>query len=185
MSLLEDLKAQLENEHARHAKATLSEEESEIAKTLAQIAEKKAERLAAEKARRALRGAELEAEARKAAAGKHLVKYFDLAELLPDADPEKLPGEGMLVVRSPATVPVDALGQFYREIEAHERPHTDIYVDLVCSSVVYPDLSNQETGMLFRNFLESSVGHGTAMTIGDVVSTLGGVRGKRTKRGRG
>lgn len=184
MSSLDELKAQLEAEKSRHTKATLTEDENEQAKLLAQIAEAKAERLIAEKSRRALRGAELEAEARVAAKGQYLVKYFDLAALLPDVEQEKLPGDGCLVVRSPPTMPVDALGQFYREVEAHERRMTDIYVDLVCECVVYPSVSSQEAGEMFRSFIESSIGKGTAIPIGNAVTALGGVRSKQAKRGR-
>lgn len=185
MSLVDELKAQLESEKARLEKATLSDEELEHSKLLAQVAEMKAERQASEKAQRAIRGAELEAEARKAAAGRYLVQFFDLAALLPEAEQEKLPGEGVLVVRSPPTSPVDALAQFYREVEAKERSLVDIYSDLVCASVVVPNVGNHEIGMGFRNFLESSVGRGTAIPIGDAVTSLGGVRSKQTKRGRG
>lgn len=185
MSDLEVLKADLERAKARLAKATLAPEEIDCAKLLADIAESEAEARTSEATRRGLRGATLEAEARKVAGGRYLVKYFDLAALLPEADPERLPGEGVLVVRSPPTAPVDALAVFYREVEAGERSHVDIYTDLVCASVVVPNIANQETGALFRNFLESSIGRGTAMGIGDAVTTLGGVRGKKTKRGRG
>lgn len=184
MPSMDELKAQLENEKARHATAMFSDEEAEQSKMLAQIAEAKAERLAAEKPRRALRGAEIEAEARKVAAGRYLVKFFDLAALLPDVEQEKLPGEGCLVVRSPPTSPVDVLAQFYRELEAKERSLVDIYADLVCASVVSPDVTSHEAGMAFRNFIESSIGRGTSIPIGDAVTAVGGLRSKQAKRGR-
>lgn len=182
---LETLKAQHAAAKARQAKAALSQDEIDHAKLMAEIVEAEAEARTAEATRRSIQGSALEEAARKVAAGRYLVKYFDLAALLPEAPPEKLPGEGMLVVRSPPTVPVDALAQFYREVEAAERSHVDIYADLVCESVVYPDISNPAAGEFFRSFIESSIGRGTAMGVGDAVTALGGVRGKRTKRGRG
>jgi hypothetical protein len=182
---LDELKAELEREQALLAKSALSDEQAEHAKLLIALAETKAERQASQKAQRVLRRAELEADARKAAAGRYLVKAFDLAALLPDVEQEKLPGGGVLVLRSPPITPIDALAQFYREAEAHERPLPDIYVDLVCASVVFPDVAQRETGMSFRDFFESSIGRGTALTVGDAVTELGGARAKRTKRGRG
>lgn len=185
MSSIEELKAQLEAEKARHAKAALSEEEQEQLKLIAQLAEAKAERLAAEKAQRALRGIALEGEARKVASGKYLVKFYDLARHWPDIEPEKLPGEGILILRSPPTMPVDVLGQFYREVEAKEKSQPDCYIDLVCACVVYPDVSKHDVGMAFRNFLESSIAKASAASIGDEAIALGGLLVKQTKRGRG
>lgn len=179
------LQERLDRANARRAKATLSEEDVARAKVLAQVAEAEAESRADEVQARALRGAQLKAEAAKVAAGRYLVGYFDLGALLPDADPEKLPGLGILILRSPPMIPSDALSQFYREIEAKERQLIDIYTDLVCKSVVVPDLTSQDEGMFFRDFLESSIGRGTAVTIGDAVTALGGSRARNTKRGRG
>jgi multidrug efflux pump subunit AcrA (membrane-fusion protein) len=182
---LAETEAELERAEARLAKAELTPAEVKRLKLLATLAEKKAEARTAETSRRALRGAELKAEAAKAAGGKYLVDYFDLGALLPDVDPDKLPGEGVLIVRSPPTSPVDALAHFYRELEAKEHSLVDIYTDLVCASVVVPNVMEHATGMMFRNFLESSIGRGTAIQIGDAVTSLGGARNKQTKRGRG
>lgn len=182
MSDLEELKSQLAAATARRDNAKLTDDETEHAKLLAQVAEAKAEARAAETARRAILGAKLEADARKKAAGRHLVQYFDLAALLPEAEPEKLPGEGILVLRSPAA---DMLAQLHREVEAGEQSLVAAYTNLVCSITDYPDLSNHDTGMRFRDFLESPIGCGTVIGIGDAATTLGGTRAKRTKRGRG
>ncbi len=181
---LEELRQAAAKAKARREAAALSEEEKERAKLLAELAEAEAEALADEKARRELQGKALEAEARKKSGGKYLVRFVDLAFLLPEADPSTLPGGGVLVVRSPPTHPVNALDNFYREVEAKSRALPDVYADLVCESVVYPDPAGAE-GSKLRAFFESSLGRGTVTVVGDQVTDLGGVRGKAIKRGRG
>lgn len=181
---LQELREQAARAKARREAVALSEEEKERAKLLIEVEEAEEAARADEKARRELTGKQLEAEERKRAGGKYLVRFVDLAHLLPEADPATLPGAGVLVVRSPPTHPVNALDVFYREVEAKSRALPDIYTDLVCESVVYPSTAGTE-GAKLRAFFESSIGRGTVTVVGDQVTDLGGVRSKAIKRGRG
>ena len=181
---IEELRRKTAEAKARREKAALSEEEKERAKLLAELAEAEEQARADEKARRDLEGKHLEDEERKKAGGKYLVRYVDLAHLLPEAEADALPGGGILVVRSPPTHPVNALDVFYREVEAKARALPDIYADLVCESVVYPGTAGGD-GARLRAFFEGSIGRGTVTVVGDQVTDLGGVRGKAIKRGRG
>lgn len=133
--------------------------------------------------RRADEGAMREAEARKAAAGAYLVKYVDVAALIPDLDPEKIPGKGVFVVRSPATKPRDVLGDLMREITYNgtdAKPHTKLYADLACECTVYP-ATTDESGIALRKFVDAF--GGAAMGIGNVITDLGGLHAKEAKRG--
>lgn len=181
---LEDLRAQLDAARARKSASALTDDETARAKLLADLAEATAEAQSSEKNKRAIEGAQREATARKAALGKYLVKFFDLGALLPDADMDSLPGKGILVIRSPPTTPTDALGNFYRELEAKARSWPEIYASLACESIVYPD-PNGASGAQLSAFFDGAIGKGTAMDVGDACAALGGVRGKQTKRGRG
>ncbi len=179
---LDELRAQAKATRAA-APAPLTDDETEMAKLLSEIAEGEAEAQAINKARREMRGKALEVEASRAAlAGKYLVTFFDLGELLPKADPSLLPGGGVLVLRSP---PAGAVATFHRELEAKAKSIPEIYTDLVCVSTVYPDLTDDATGAGFRAFFESSLGTGASTRVGDAVTDLGGIRIKATKRGRG
>ncbi len=185
---LAELRARAEAARTKTAAARLTPEEIEHAKLQTELDELKAEEQAAAKTRRELAGKALEETARKAAGGQYLVRFVDLGSMLPDADPSTLPGNGALVVRSPPVHPVDALKVFYAEVEARVLSLPDVYLELVCVSTVYPDVADvkhPEIGAAFRAFFETSIGHGTVTGIGDIVTDLGGVRSKATKRGRG
>lgn len=179
---LEELRASLKATKAA-APPPLTDDEAETARLLGEIAEAKADALAINKTRREARGQALEAAAWPAArAGKYLIRFVDLAALLPDADPDDLPGNGVLVVRSP---PQGAVGAFHRELEAKTKLLPEVYTDLLCVSTVYPDLTNEVAGIEFRGFFASSLGEGSSSVVGDVVTDLAGIRGKTVKRGRG
>jgi hypothetical protein len=170
---------------AREA-AALSAADAELLKLHRQIQEDDAAAEVSHREARALRGLEEEAEERKAAAGKYLVKAIDIAALLPGLTEEQvkaLPGEGVIVVRSPPVHPTDALAGFLREIEAGKEAHPDIYAELVCESTVRPKLK-PGTAEAYREFWSSSLGRGTVITVGDQVAELGGMRGRAAKRGR-
>jgi hypothetical protein len=184
---LAELRARAASARARRDASALTPDQTETHRLLCQEAEDLEAARAAEKAARQIRGMKLEAEERKKAGGRYLVRAVDLAALLPDADPASLPGEGVIVVRSAPAQP-DALGDFLAELEKHDRSHPDIFLDLVCASTVYPDVgpnAGPGVGERFRAFFESSIGRGTVLHVGDQVSDLSGVRARRVKRGRG
>lgn len=190
---LSDLEALLAAAQAKLGRANLTDVEAKRAKLLADIEEAESLTRAAEKARRGIAGKALEASARKVAnalpmASRYSVEYFDLAEKVPRVDPETLPGKGVLVVRSPPTVPVDALSEFYAALE-HGTSTSEAYINLASASVVHPVCLGEggaatAEGLALRTFLESSIGRGAAQGIGDAAAALGGVRAKATKRGR-
>lgn len=179
---IETLRAQAAEARARRTAASLSDEETEHAKLLGELAEDTAQLQADERKRRGIAGAAAEAEARRVAAGKYVVKFFDLGSLLPDADPSTLPGAGVLVLRSP---PPSALAAFYRELEAGSQDLPQTYAALVAESVVVPDITDPTAGIKFRTFLDGPLGCGTVIGIGDASTVLGGTVAKKAKRGRG
>ena len=178
---IEELRAAAAAAKAKAAGVALSDEEAERVKLNAEIAEAEADERAARKARRDLDGKARESEAKVKARGGYLVRYFDLASLLPEAEPEDLPGSGVLVLRSP---PTGAMATFHREVEAKVKSTPDLYADLVCASVVFPDQSDNANGAGLRAFLESALGSGTSTIVGDACTELGGMKFKATKRGR-
>lgn len=187
---IDDIDAQEADLAARETAATLSPEEEVRAAKLAAFADRKAALAVTERRKRALLGAIAEASAKKDAGGRYLVKFVDLGTILADADPSTLPGEGVLVIRSPPTEPIDVLAQFTREHEANERPLPDLMIDMLLPSIVRPETSlvteeGRLAGMKLRNFFESTIGKGAAITVGNEVSRLGGMRAAQVKRGRG
>lgn len=186
---LDDIKAAIAAAQAEAEAEALTPEETERAKALAQLADAKAALFASRKARRLIAGTKAEADAKRVAAGHYLVKFIDLGTMLAEADPKTLPGDGVLVVRSPPTEPVDVLAVFATDFEARERPLPDLIVDLLLQSIVYPpnDLKTPEglaQGAALRSFFESSVGKGAGVTAGGEVQALGGSNRKEAKRGR-
>lgn len=177
-----DLRAALVAAQAEATTETLLPEEAEHAKLLAQLEAAKATTFAARKARRAIAGAKAEAEARAAARGQFLVKFLDLGTMLLEADPKTLPGEGVIVIRSPPTTPVDVLGTFATEYEARQRHLPDLVLDLFLSSIVYPSTDGAE-GIKLRVFFEGPIGKGAAQTCGGEVQALGGLKRREAKRG--
>lgn len=167
---------------ARKARSALTPDEQELHRLTLQEAEDTAAALAAENARREIHGTALEAEARREAAGKYLVKAVDIAKRLPTADPELLPGKGVIVIRS---APPDALRDFLREAEAKERDLPAISVALVCQSIVRPKVDAPGAGEKLQAFFESDLGIGLATSLADEAAALGGAVAKQAKRGRG
>jgi beta-glucosidase-like glycosyl hydrolase len=175
----DDLEVELSRELVAAAAASLTPEEEARVRTLARISEAKAARKEAEHARRELAGVPLEASARREAKGEYLVRFFNLGDLLPDAPPEvKIPGDGAIVVRSPEP-PWRAA--FERDIQAGV-PLGTCFTELVCRCTVKPDLAKGQDGLLFRKFLESTIGNGCAGPIGAAVLELGGARSAEIKR---
>lgn len=179
---LAEARARAEAARARRAASALSEEAAELHKLALQEAEDLAAARADEKKARELRGLVLEGEARKKSGGKYQVKAIDIAKLLPDIDPATLPGDGVIVVRSPLP---GSWATFLREQEHKARDLPDICADLVCESTVFPDVSASGAGERYRVFWESALGCGTVVTVADDVAALGGAAAKQAKRGRG
>ena len=177
---MDDLDRELAEAQAAASAVALSADEEERARKLAAIEEARSARRIAEAKRRKLAGDALEREARTEAAGRYLVRAFDLGALLPDVPSEQLPGGGVLVLRSH---PPDAKRAWDREIESKGRDLSEINADLVCASIVRPKLS-AEQGIRFRAWLESDMGCGIANQLLAPVLELGGARIAETKRGR-
>lgn len=183
MATIDELKAQAAAAAAEFDAAKLSPEETELAQLLAKIEESRARTREASKLRRAIRGAQEEAEARAEAKGAYLVKYVDLAAGLPNADPKTLPGEGVIVIRTPPMHPIDVLGNFLREHEAKQRPIPEIFAELVAECIVRPKPSPGEDAKI-GGFFNSELGQGSASAVGNVVLELANFRLAVAKRGR-
>ena len=182
MSDIDDLKAQIAAAKAQADGSALTEDEVGQAKLLAELDEHKAKLRNARVQRAAIAVAAAESAARKVAAGRYLIKGISLVDLLAEADPKDLPGNGVIVVRSPPTEPRDCLADYMAEAEQHERPLPDITIDhLVIPSIVFPDI---ETDASIRQFFDSTRGKGSAITVGNAVTALGGMAQRQAKRGR-
>lgn len=174
-----DLAAELAALQTEAERAELSPAEAAEARALAQLSELKEQKRESERKRRGIEGARLERAARAEAAGRYMVRYFDLGALLPDADPKSLPGGGVLVIRSH---PPQAKTAFDSAVEGKSVTLSAAFCDLVCASVVHPSLAKNEDGIRFRAFLESELGNGTPPQIGAAVLELGGARIAEAKR---
>lgn len=183
---IEELRARAAAAKARAEASKLSDEQEEEARLVQEEADALALARANEAKQRAILGKRLEGEARAEAGGAYHVEFFDLGKLLPDADMGKLPGGGVLVVRSHTTASKRA---FDRDVEhkSGEGAKTlhEIFVDLVCANVVRPkfDPKRPEEGVAFRAFLESDLGNGCPSQIGTVILRLGGAVATEAKRG--
>lgn len=187
MTRLEELKAEAEAAQAESAASALTPEETEEAGWLAKSAAAREDKAANDRTRRMLDGKAREKIAVAAAAGKYLVRAVDIIDLFPvdvkAPDPKTLPGNGVIIVRSPPTQPRDMLGDFFREIEHKQRSMPEIYADLVVASTVDPDVAKDDVkGAVLRAFCEAY--SGACIKVGDQVSELGGLRSKSDKRGR-
>lgn len=182
---MDDLKARAAAARARAVAAALTPEETEEAKLLVEEADALAVARADEAKRRAIVGKRMEADARTDAAGSYHVAYFDLGKLLPDADMAKLPGQGVLVIRSHTTASYRA---FQRDTEHKTgegaKSLAEIFTDLVCANTVRPtfDPKRPEQGIGFRAFFESDLGNGCAVQVGAEILKLGGARQEEAKR---
>src|SRR5512147_2513203 len=175
---IEELERQAAEAEAAATSIGLSEEERRRAAAVARIEKARETRRMAEKARRDLDRVEREEKARTSAAGRYLVRAIDLVDLFrPGASPpvEQLPGGGLLVIRSPERVRLNAANA---DIEHKRRPMTDILTDLLVgtnpsdSCVVDPDLAAPGEGAKLRAFCER---YGGAATLaGDECYKLGG-----------
>jgi hypothetical protein len=186
----EELQARRAAAQARAAAAALTDDERDEAALLQEEADAIAEARTNEAKRRAILGKRLEAESRTEAAGAYHVEFFDLGKLLPDADPARLPGRGVLVVRSHTTASKRA---FDRDVEHKNgegaKPLGEIFADLVCANVVRPVFFdgagkpvNAVEALAFRAFLESDLGNGCPSQIGAAILRLGGAVAVESKR---
>lgn len=179
--IIDDLDVELAAARVRLSQSALNDTEIARASKLAELDNAKSEARANERARRKIDGTARAKDAKRAAAGKYLVEYFDLGYLLPDADMSALPGNGVLVIRN---APPAAKRTFDREIEAKTSDLADIFADLVGQCVVYPDLKKDGDGQKFRAFFDGELGNGCASQIGAAILALGGARADEVKRGR-
>lgn len=183
MGMLDDLRAEAEAAEAEAKAVALTEEEQDAAALVARAAVAREEKAAALKAKRGLDLATRERAARSKVGQRVLVQGIDLVDFFPlgtAPDPAILPGKGVIIVRSP---PAEALKTFHREGEAKERTLAEIYGDVLCASVIDPDVEKDlEAGTRLRAFLDSSPG--VAIAAGERVVRLGGAKIKADKRGR-
>jgi len=121
--------------------------------------------------------------ARAGAGKRHLVAGVDLVSFFkPEATPppEQIPGNGVLIIRSPDPARVDAANA---EIEHKKRPMSQILTDLLCENTIDPDVqANPAEGIKLRAFCEAFPN--AATLAGDEVYKLGGAKVKADKRGR-
>lgn len=170
-----------EEEQASAAKLTPDEERASVA--IARRDKAREERASAESARREIDMAGRVAVARAAIGSRAMVKGIDLVSLFPlgEAPPMvQLPGNGVIVVRSPEPARMKAL---HAEAEAKRRPLADIFSDLVIDSTIDPDPKDPTQGMKLRAFCDAYPG--AAIGAGDIVAKLGGSKAQADKRGRG
>ncbi len=179
---IEALENEAAEEEAAAAAVKLTDDEQRIAAALARREKAREARAAADKARRDIdMAARLKAAA--AMAGKrYLVRGVDLVSFFQsDAVPpiEQIPGHGVLIIRSPEPARFDVANA---EIEHKKRPMSAILSDLLCESVIDPDVvKDPAEGMRLRAFCDAY--KGAATLAGDEVYKLGGAKGKADKRG--
>lgn len=174
MATIDDIKARLADANARIESATKDGDEDAEFRAYADEEAATAELLTAEKTARRLAGKRLEREAKRTAAGAYQVGAFDLASLLPQLDAAKMPGGGLIVVRSPTT---DAR-------KRHEAAHTtdgaaqddlmDANVSLVCDCTIHPTFKIGDAGAVaFRRWWETD-GRGVVALVTLQIQKLGG-----------
>lgn len=135
-----------------------------------------------QKRARKLIGKRIEREERVKAAGAYLVGFVDMADKLRGADVSKIPGGGVVVLRSHTAA---SKKTWDSEAEAKSRPMADIMTDLVCANVLRlggVDLAKPGVAEGFRAFLESDLGSGLANQLGAEVLRLGGANAEEAKR---
>lgn len=176
------LLAEAEAAEAAEKAAELSEEQKAAHIALERRAKAREGEAAKKKAAREVDGGTREAEARKAAGGRYLVRAIDLVDFFPFGEApsdDRLPTGGVIVVRSPLPEKQAAVS---REMEAKKRPVEDILRDLVIESTVDPVPLDVEAGALLSAFFGAYPGAGA--NAGNIVLELGGLRQKADKRGR-
>lgn len=179
-----DLQARRDAAQARAAAAALTQDEKDEAALIVEEAEALAAARLDEAKRRAIVGKRLEVEARAESGGAYTVEFFDLGKLLPDTDPAKLPGRGVLVIRNHTTLSKRA---FDRDVEHKTgegaKPIGEIFAELVAANVVRPRFDpDKGEGVAFRAFLESDLGNGCPSQIGAAILRLGGAVAAEAKR---
>ncbi len=165
----------------------LTAEELELKTLLAREAAAQETAAAADADRRAADMAARVEAADAKSGGSYLVTGVDLVSLFPlgKAPPvEKLPGKGVVVLRSPDQAATD---ESAREYEAAQRGAKTkgvpaIMADLACACLVDPDPAGPEGGG-FRHLLE--VFPPLGLTLGNIANQLGGAKRADDKRGRG
>lgn len=173
--------AAAEEEQASAAKLTPDEERAVTA--IARRDKAREERAANEAARREIDMTARVAVAKAAIGSRAMVKGIDLVSLFPlgEAPPmAQLPGNGVIVVRSPEAARMKA---FHAEAEAKKRPLADLFSDIVIESTIDPDPKDPTQGMKLRAFCDAYPG--AAIGAGDQVAKLGGSKAQADKRGRG
>lgn len=177
------LLAETEAEEKASKAVELTEEEKAAHLLLERRSKAREERATAEKARREVDGGTREAIARKAAAGRYLVRAVDLVDFFPFGEApstDRLPGGGVIIVRSPEPARQETMT---REMEVKKRPVEAILIDLLVDSIVDPSPLDVEASALIRPFFEAYLG--AATNAANVVLELGGLKQTQDKRGRG
>lgn len=177
---IEELEKEAALAQQRAKAAELSEDEKRIKAALDQTAAAEEAERAAEKVRRDIDAAGRERRARRAAGSRYLVAAVDVISLFPPgkAPPsDHLPGNGVVIVRSPDRERVN------RTTADHEagKAHAEVLSELAMDCVVDPDLTEPGIGARFRAFCDTY--GGAAMGIGSAAFTLGGAKAKADKRG--
>lgn len=181
MRSIEDIRKSAADAKLRAAKV-LTPEQEELAAALAEETDAK-EALALEEAK--LRALDMHGRTEAAAAkagGAHLVAGVDLVALFPagKAPPAgQLPGGGVLIVRSPPPVAIDALN---RDVEHKQKPLSAILIDLLMASTVDPAPDGAD-GIKLREFAERYPD--AAGQAAQKARELGGAKSAADKRGRG
>lgn len=177
---IEELEKEAAQAQQRAKAAELSEDEKRIKVALDQRTAAEEAQRAAEKVRRDIDAAGRERRARQAANHRYIVAAVDVVSLFPPgkAPPAvHLPGNGVVIVRSPDRERVN------RTTADHEagKAHAEVLTELAMDCVIDPDLTEPGVGASFRVFCETY--GGAAIGIGSAAFTLGGAKAKADKRG--
>lgn len=183
MTRIEELEAEAAAEEAAMRAEALTEEQHREVAALQRRQEAREERAANLKKKRALDLAVKEREARTRVPPSTLLKGIDLLDLFPlgESPPvEKLPGNGLIVVRH---APQEVLAAFHREAEAKTKSLVEIYTEVLVASCIDPDSRSDATvATHMRAFCEAF--GGAAVGAGEIAVRLGGAKLKADKRGR-
>lgn len=171
---IDEIKARIADANKRIEEAAATGDDAAQARAFADEEVAEAELLAALKAARSLAGKRLVREAKRTAAGAYQVDVFDLASLLPQLDAAKMPGGGMIVLRSP-TVDARKRHEAAHSAEgATDETKTDANINLVCDCTIHPTFKIGDAGAVgFRAWFDGD-GRGVVSLVSLLIQKLGG-----------
>ncbi len=174
MATIEEIKKRRDEASARIDAAAAAGDADAETRAYADEEAADTELRAAQKSARALTGKRLEREAKRAAAGAYQVGAFDLASLLPQLDAEKMPGGGVIAVRSPTPDARKRHEAIHVDDAATLDAKMDANIDLIGGCLVSPVFKPGDPAALgFRVWFEGD-GRGTVSLVTLLIQKLGG-----------